>query len=106
MLLGEDARDGDYEHFSELGGVLLPRPVNFQGPDIDPYLPWVREVDIASMMASLSEEIGLDTTGTLLPSGVGSSANAEATQPEVEHFDVKGNVFLTPIASTQALGRI
>ena len=35
MLLGEDVRDGDYEHFNELGGVLLPRPVNFQGPDID-----------------------------------------------------------------------
>ena len=39
--MGDDARDDGQNHFDELGGVLLPRPLDFQGPDIDPYLPWV-----------------------------------------------------------------
>ena len=64
MLLGEDARDGDYEHFSELDGVLLPRPINFQGPDIDPYLRCALEVDTANMMIELGGVIGKGTSGT------------------------------------------
>ena len=39
--MGDDARDDGQNRFDELGGVLLPRPLDFQGPDIDPYLPWV-----------------------------------------------------------------
>ena len=91
MLLGEDARDGDYEHFSELDGVLLPRPINFQGPDIDPYLR-VREVDVATMMATLSKEIGLDAPKAILPSGAGTSSRAEASQLEKENFDTESNL--------------
>ena len=41
VLMGEDVRDDGQHRFNELGGILLPRPLDFQGPDIDPYLPWV-----------------------------------------------------------------
>ena len=41
VLMGDGARDDGQHHFDELGAVLLPRPLDFQGPDIDPYLPWV-----------------------------------------------------------------
>ena len=80
----EDAKMDDFERFAELGGVLLPRPVNFQGPDIDPYLPWVREVDVATMIATLSAEIGLSAPGAILPSGAGTSSGGGAAQLEAE----------------------
>ena len=54
--------------FVTLGGILLPHPLDFQGPDIDPYLPWVREVDVATMMAMLSHEIEFGSVGVPLPS--------------------------------------
>ena len=56
VLMGEDTREDGQHRFNELGGILLPRPLNFQGPDVDPYLPWIREVDVATMMAKLSHE--------------------------------------------------
>jgi len=42
ILMGDESRDGGQLRFEELAGILLPRPLDFQGPDIDPYLPWVR----------------------------------------------------------------
>ena len=39
ILMGDDTRDDGQHHFEELGGILLPHPLDFQGPDIDPYLP-------------------------------------------------------------------
>ena len=91
--VGEDAKDDDLGRFGELGGVFLPRPLNFQGPDIDHYLRLVFEVDIATMMAMLIKEIGLDAVRMDLPAGAGSSSSAETTQLEVENFDIEGEFF-------------
>ena len=87
--MGDDARDDGQNRFDELGGVLLPRPLDFQGPDIDPYLPWVREVDVATMMAELSHEIEAGAAKEPLPS-LGASSNAEEQHLEKEFFDIKG----------------
>ena len=38
VLMGEDVRDDGQHRFNELGGILLPRPLDFHGLDIDPYL--------------------------------------------------------------------
>ena len=67
-LMGDDSRDEGQYCFKDLGGILLPRPVNFQGPDIDPYLPWVCEVDVDTMMATLNHEIEFGSTEVPLPS--------------------------------------
>jgi len=88
-LMGEDAQgDGQYR-FDELGGILLRCPINFQGPDIDPYLPWVREVDVATMMATLSHEIEFGSAGVPLLSQ-GTSLAVKGQQLEKEFFDIKG----------------
>ena len=93
----EDSRDEGQFSFNDLGGILLPRHVNFQGPDIDPYLPWVREVDVATMMATLSHEIELGSVEVSLPS---QTASVEDGQPlEKEYFDVEGN---SPVLMTCA----
>ena len=68
VLMGEDTREDGHHRFNELGGILLPRPLNFQGPDIDPYLSWIREVDVATMIAELSHEIEFGPTKVPLPS--------------------------------------
>ena len=39
VLMGEDTREDGQHRFNELDGILMPRPLNFQGPDVDPYLP-------------------------------------------------------------------
>ena len=67
-LMGDDSRDEGQYCFNDLGAILLPRPVNFQGPDIDPYLPWVCEVDVDTMMATLNHEIEFGSTEVPLPS--------------------------------------
>ena len=36
VLMGDDTRDDGQHRFDELGRVILPRPIDFQGPDIDP----------------------------------------------------------------------
>ena len=73
-LMGDDSRDEGQYCFKDLGGILLPRPVNFQGPDIDPYLPWVCEVDVATMMAELSHEIEVGSAKAPVPLRGTSSA--------------------------------
>ena len=87
--MGDDAHDDGQHHFDELGGVLLPRPLDFQGPDIYPYLPWVREVDVATMMVELSHEIEVGSAKVPLPS-LGTSFNAKEQQLEKEFFDIEG----------------
>ena len=88
-LMGEDARDDGQYRFNKLGGVLLSRPLDFQGPDIDPYLPWVCEVDVATMMAELSHEIEVGSAKVPVPSR-GTSSSVEEQRLEGEFFDVKG----------------
>jgi hypothetical protein len=61
----------------------------FQGPDIDPYLPWVREVDVATMMAELSRVIETGAGRVPPPSG-DSSSYTEERRLEKEFFDVEG----------------
>ena len=87
--MGGDSRDEGQYFFNDLGGILLPRPINFQGPDIDPYLPWVREVDVATMMAELSHEIEVGSAKVPVPSR-GTSSAMEEQRLEEEFFDVKG----------------
>ena len=89
VLMDEDTRDDGQLRFDELGGILVPRPLDFQGPDIDPYLPWVREVDVATMMATLSHEIEFGSAGVPLPSQ-GTSSVVQEQQLEKEFFDVEG----------------
>ena len=89
VLMGDDAREGGHERFNELGGILLPRPLNFQGLDIDPYLPWIREVEVAEMIAELSHEIEFGATKVPLPSE-GTSSAVKNRQLEKELFDVEG----------------
>ena len=62
VLMGEEARDGEFERF------------------------------VATMMATLSKEIGLDAPKAILPSGAGTSSRAEASQLEKENFDTEGNL--------------
>jgi hypothetical protein len=88
-LMGEDTREDGLHRFNELGGILLPRPLNFQGPDVDPYLPWICEVDVATMIAELSHEIEFGPTKVPLPSQ-GTSSAVEKRQLEKELFDVEG----------------
>ena len=57
--------------------------------DIDPYLPWVREVDVATMMAELSHEIEVGAAKVPPPLGSGS-LHFEECQLEKEFFDVEG----------------
>jgi hypothetical protein len=71
-LMDDDSREEGQFSFNDLGGILLPRPVNFQGPDIDPYLPWVHEVDVATMMATLNHEIKFGSAEVPLPSQTAS----------------------------------
>ena len=75
--MGDDARDDGQNRFDELGGVLLPRPLDFQGPDIDPYLPWVREVDVATMMATLNHKIEFGSAEVTLPSQTASGEEGQ-----------------------------
>ena len=89
--MGDDARDDSQHRFNELGGILLPRPLDFQGPDIYPYLPWVREVDVATMMAELSHEIEVGSAKVPMPAQ-GASSGVDQ-QLEKELFDIEG-IFL------------
>ena len=97
--MGEDSRKNGQHRFNELGGILLPRPLNFQGPDIDPYLPWIREVEVAEMIAELSHEIEFGPTKVPLPSE-GTSSAIEKHHLEKEFFDVEGTFFFVVVVCT------
>ena len=79
------------DRFSELGIPLISRRLAFQGPDIDPYLRYAIQVDVASMVKELGEMLRLD------PSEAGTSSQVSSrTQPalpeDVESFDVDGKL--------------
>jgi hypothetical protein len=91
----ETVRDSSHlikakDRFSELGTPLISRRLAFQGPDIDPYLRYALQVDVASMVKELGELLGLD------PSETSTSQAALKGQPalpeDIESFDAEGKV--------------
>jgi len=76
------------DRFSELGTFSISRRLSFQGPDIDPYLRYPLQVDVASVMKELGDLLGLEpseaeTTGV-------ASRNQPALPGDVESFDAEG----------------
>ena len=91
----ETVRDSSHlikakDRFSELGTPLISRRLAFQGPEIDPYLRYALQVDVASMVKELGELLGLD------PSETSTSQAALKGQPalpeDIESFDAEGKV--------------
>ena len=80
------------DRFSELGIPLISRRLAFQGSDIDPYLRYAIQVDVATMVKELGELLGLESS----KAGISSQA-ASKTKPalpeDVESFDVEGEPF-------------
>ena len=78
------------DKFSELGTPLTSRRLAFQGPDIDPYLRYALQVDVANVMKELRELLGLE------PLEIGTSQVVSKSQPalpeDVESFDAEGKV--------------
>ena len=66
------------------------RRLAFQGPDIDPYLRYALQVDVANVMKELGELLGLE------PPEAGTSQVASKIHPalpeDVENFDADGKV--------------
>ena len=79
---------GARDRFSELGTPSISRCLAFQGPDIDPYLRYALQVDVANVMKELGELLGLES------SEAGVSQSASRSQPalpeDVESFDAEG----------------
>ena len=48
------------DRFSELGTFSISRRLAFQGPDIDPYLQYPLQVDVASVIKELGDLLGLE----------------------------------------------
>ena len=48
------------DRFSELGTFSISRRLVFQGPDIDPYLRYPLQVDVASVMKELGDLLELE----------------------------------------------
>ena len=53
---------GAKDRFSELGIPLISRRLAFQGLDIDPYLRYALQVDVANVMKELGELLGLESS--------------------------------------------
>ena len=81
---------GARDRFSELGTPSISRRLAFQGPDIDPYLRYALQVDVANVMKELRELLGLE------PPETGTSQVVSKSQPalpeDVESFDAEGKV--------------
>ena len=81
---------GAKDRFSELGIPLISRCLAFQGLDIDPYLRYALQVDVANVMKELGELLGLES------SEAGVSQSASRSQPalpkDVKSFDAEGKV--------------
>ena len=81
---------GARDRFSELGIPSISRRPAFQGPDIDPYLRYALQVDVANVMKELGELLGLE------PLEIGTSQVVSKSQPalpeDVESFDAEGKV--------------
>ena len=78
------------DHFSEIGTFPISRRLAFQGPNIDPYLRYALQVDVANVMKELEELLGLES------SEAGVSQSVSRSQPalpeDVESFDAEGKV--------------
>jgi len=81
---------GAKDRFFELGIPLISKRLAFQGPDIDPYLRYALQVDVANVMKELGELLGLES------SEAGVSQSVSRSQPalpeDVESFDAEGKV--------------
>ena len=76
------------DRFSELGTFSISRRLAFQGPDIDPYLRYPLQVDVASVMKELGDLLGLEPS-EVETAGV-MSRNQPALPGDVENFDAEG----------------
>ena len=76
------------DRFSELGTFSISRRLAFQGPDIDPYLQFPLQVDVAIVMKELGDLLELE------PSEDEAAGVASRGQPalpgDVENFDAEG----------------
>ena len=74
--------------FSELGTFSISGRLAFQGPDIDPYLRYSLQVDVASVMKELGDLLELE------PSEDEAAGVASRDQPalpgDIENFDAEG----------------
>ncbi|XP_039805127.1 uncharacterized protein LOC120669437 [Panicum virgatum] len=90
---------------TEGAGRIVTEAPKDPGPDVDPYLPWICEVDVATMIAELSHEIEFGPTKVPLPSQ-GTSSAVEKRQLEKELFDVEGFKNELESFGTGDLGRV
>ncbi|KAG2643776.1 hypothetical protein PVAP13_2KG348189 [Panicum virgatum] len=90
--------------FSELGTFSIFGRLAFQGPDIDPYLRFPLQVDVASMMKELGDLLELE------PSEDEAAGVASRDQPalpgDVENFDAEGFMKGLGVYGTGSLGRM
>jgi hypothetical protein len=75
------------DRFSELGTFSISRRLAFQGPDIDPYLRFPLQVDVASVMKELGDLLELEPSED--EAGV-ASRDQPALPGDVENFDAEG----------------
>ena len=74
------------DQFSELGTFSISRRLAFQGPDIDPYLRYSLQVDVASVMKDLGDLLELESSEDEA-AGV-TSRDQPALPGDVKNFDV------------------
>jgi hypothetical protein len=70
-------------------GTVVTRHLAFQGPDIDPYLRYAHEVDVANLMTELGGMLGSSGAEGFVQAG--TSAQARGFLEELEYFDVDGS---------------
>jgi len=75
------------DRFSELSTFSISRRLAFQGPDIDPYLLFPLQVDVASVMKELGDLLELEPSED--EAGV-ASRDQPALPRDVENFDDEG----------------
>ena len=73
--------------FSELGTFSISGRLAFQGPNIDPYLRFPLQVDVASVMKELGDLLELEPSED--EAGV-VSRDQPALPGDVENFDAEG----------------
>ena len=75
------------DRFSELGTFLISRCLGFQGPDIDPYLRYPLQVDVASVMKELGDLLELEPS---VDEAAGVASRDQPALPgDVENFDAE-----------------
>ena len=76
------------DRFSELGTFSISRRLAFQGPDIDPYLWFPLQLDVASVMKELGDLLELESSEDEAAGVV--SRDQPALPGGVENFDAEG----------------